>query len=115
MFSFNDFELYQPRLQGDEEWNGRRLIIRRHLQAMGDSLKAEYKKLGVELDRRESLHNPHHTNRKRVRRQRSMIFRAKKARTALQKFLGKELGKDLDSARNNLHFQILIEQREMRW
>jgi hypothetical protein len=115
MFTVSDFELYQPRFQGDEEWNGRRLEVRRHLQAMGDELKGSFKGEGIFLDRRESLHNPHHTNRKRVRRQRTMLFRDKKSRSALQQFLGKELGKDLDSARNNLHFQIVIEEREARW
>jgi hypothetical protein len=115
MFFPADFELYEPRLQGDQEWNQRRLDVRHRLQALGEDLKKAYAALGVGLDRRESLHNPHHTNGKRVRRQRTMLFRDKKSRKGLQNFLGKELGKDLDSARNNIHFQICIDHQGCWW
>ena len=115
VFHAADFELYQPRFQADPEWNGRRLEVRRRLQALGDGLKSALKDQGIALDRRESLHNPHSTNGKRVRRQRTMLFRDKKARRSLQGFLGKELGKDLDSARNNLHYQICIDGKRMWW
>jgi hypothetical protein len=115
MFFPADFELYEPRFQGDPEWNQRRLDVRRRLQALGDRLKQAYGELGIGLDRRESLHNPHHTNGKRVRRQRTMLFRDKKARKGLQAFLGKELGKDLDSARNNIHFQVCIDHQGCWW
>ncbi|MDP6941365.1 MAG: hypothetical protein QGH51_04975 [Planctomycetota bacterium] len=115
MFTVADFELYQFRFQGDPEWNGRRLDVRRRLQALGDRLKADFAGLGISLDRRESLHNPHNTNGKKVRRQRTMLFRDKKARAALKRFLGKELGKDLDSARNNLHFQVGLDEKSAWW
>lgn len=115
MFTLADFELYQPRFQGDPEWNGRRLDIRQRLQALGDELKARFAKEGIALDRRESLHNPHATNGKRVRRQRTMLFRDKKAKKALQSFLGKELGRDLDSAVNNAHFQLGLDGEGAYW
>ncbi|MDP6963074.1 MAG: hypothetical protein QGF46_02795 [Planctomycetota bacterium] len=115
MFFASDFELFNARYQGDEEWNGRRLDIRHRLQALGNAVVDDYSDLGIGLDRRESLHHPHHTNRKRVRRQRTMIFRDKKARKKLQSFLGKELGKDLDSARNNVHMQICIDEHHCWW
>lgn len=115
MFTQADFELYQPRFQGDPEWNGRRLDIRQRLQAIGDQLKARFREHGVALDRRESLHNPHATNGKKVRRQRTMLFRDKKAKKSLQSFLGKELGKDLDSAVNNAHFQLGLDVDGAYW
>jgi hypothetical protein len=115
MFSESDFDLFSSRYQGDEEWNGRRLEVRRRLQALGNEVCEDFTAVGIDLDRRESLHHPHHTNRKRVRRQRTMIFRDKKSRKKLQSFLGKELGKDLDSARNNVHMQICIDDKECRW
>ncbi|MDP7061970.1 MAG: hypothetical protein QF489_03435 [Planctomycetota bacterium] len=115
MFFPADFDLYEPRLQGDQEWNQRRLEVRKRLQSLGEGVVAAYAKLGIGLDRRESLHNPHATNGKRVRRQRTMVFRDKKSRKVLQNFLGKELGKDLDSARNNVHFQICIDQGGCWW
>ncbi|RMH04167.1 MAG: hypothetical protein D6702_03805 [Planctomycetota bacterium] len=115
MFTAADFELFQPRFQGDPEWNGRRLDVRHRLQALGDRLKETFASEGIALDRRESLHHPHHTNRQRVRRQRTMLFRAKRERQALQRFLGKELGKDLDSARNNLHFQVGLDRNACWW
>jgi len=114
-FAAADFDLYQPHFQGDPEWNGRRLDVRQRLQAIGDALCAQFKDQGVGLDRRESLHHPHATNGKKVRRQRSMMFRDKKSRKALQGFLGKELGKDLDSAVNNLHFQVGLDDKEAYW
>lgn len=115
MFYPADFELFEPRYQGDEEWNQRRLEVRHRLQALGKSLVEAYAGLDLGLERRESLHNPHHTNGKRVRRQRTMLFRDKKARKKLQNFLGKELGKDLDSARNNVHFQVCIDKDGCWW
>lgn len=115
MFHPADFEVLEPRFQGDQEWNGRRLEIRRRLQGVGEQLKAAFADVGIGLDRRESLHNPHHTNGKRVRRLRTMLLRDKKARRKLQSFLGKELGKDLDSARNNVHFQFCIDQHQCWW
>lgn len=115
MFHPADFELFEQRFQADPEWNQRRLELRHRLQAVGDRLKEAYAEEGLELDRRESLHHPHHTNGKRVARQRTMLFRGKKARKQLQSFLGKELGKDLDSARNNAHFQLCIDQKGCWW
>jgi len=115
MFTHADFELYQTRFQSDPEWNGRRLEIRRRLQALGEKVCGALKGRGISLDRRESLHHPHHTNGKRVRRQRTMFFRDRKTRRSLQGFLGKELGKDLDSAVNNLHFQAGLEERGFFW
>ncbi|MBC8369515.1 MAG: hypothetical protein H8E25_05920 [Planctomycetes bacterium] len=115
MFFETDFELFSSRFQGDEQWNGRRLEVRRRLQALGNGVCEQFAAIGINLDRRESLHNPHHTNRKRVRRQRTMIFRDKKSRKKLQSFLGKELGKDLDSARNNVHMQVCIDAKQCWW
>ncbi len=115
MFTLADFELYQPRFQSDPEWNGRRLDIRKRLQALGDELKKQFADVGILLDRRESLHNPHATNGKKVRRQRTMLFRDKKAKKQLQSFLGRELGKDLDSAVNNVHFQVGLEEHHAYW
>lgn len=115
MFTSADFELFQQRFQSDPEWNGRRLEVRHRLQALGNCVKEAYGDLGVGLDRRESLHHPHSINRKRVRRQRTMLFRDKKSRSDLQRFLGKELGKDLDSAVRNAHFQIALDDEQLWW
>ena len=93
-FSDSDFDLYQQHFQGDVEWNGRRLEVRQKLQKVGDEVRRVFSCDGVSLDRRESLHHPHRTNGKRVRRQRTMIFRDKKSRKSLQLFLGKELGRE---------------------
>jgi hypothetical protein len=115
MFTTADFELYQPRFQSDPEWNGRRLEIRQRLMGLGNQLVEGFSGLGINLDRRESLHNPHATNGKKVRRQRTMLFRDKKAKKQLQSFLGRELGRDLDSAVNNVHFQIGLDHEGAYW
>lgn len=115
MFTRADFDLYQPRWQADPEWNGRRLEIRRRLQQFGERVQAAYAALGLGLERRESIHNPHAVNQNRVRRQRTKLFRDKKARKALQSFLGKELGKDLDAAQNNVHLQAGLDHEGLFW
>ena len=115
MFHAADFELYALRFQGDPEWNGRRLDIRHRLQEAGEAVKADFAGLGVGLDRRESLHNPHATNGKRVRRQRTMLFRDKASRKVLQEILGRELARDLDSAANNIHFQFGLDAEAAWW
>lgn len=115
MFHLVDFELFQPRFQSDAEWNGRRLDLRHRLQALGEAVKDDFATAGLALDRRESLHHPHATNKMRVARQRTMLFRARRERQALQRFLGRELGKDLDSALNNVHFQIGLDATGAWW
>lgn len=115
VFSQADFELYQPRFQADPEWNGRRLELRRRLQELGEQVQEAYAALGIGLERRESIHNPHGVNQNRVRRQRTKLFRDKKARKALQGFLGKELGRDLDAAQNNVHLQAGLDAEGAFW
>jgi hypothetical protein len=111
-----DFDLFQSRFQADPEWNGRRLDLRRRLQELGDQVKeACAKRCGLDLERRESLHHPHASNGNRVARQRTMLFRGKRERKALQKFLGPELAKDLDSAHKSVHLQAGIEEKQVFW
>lgn len=116
MLSAADFELFQPRFQADPEWNGRRLDLRRRLQGLGEALAARAAAAaGMDLERRESLHHPHASNGNRVARQRTMLFRGKHGRKALQRFLGPELAKDLDSAHRSVHLQIGVEERGAFW
>lgn len=116
VFSAADFELFQPRFQADPEWNGRRLELRRRLQALGERLLAlAAPTAGMDLERRESLHHPHASNGKRVARQRTMVFRGKQERKALQRFLGPELAKDLDSAHRSAHLQFGLDERCAFW
>lgn len=114
-FTDSDFDLYQQHFQNDVAWNSRRLEVRQKLQGIGDEVCRVFSRHGINLDRRESLHHPHRTNGKRVRRQRTMIFRDRKSRKSLQSFLGKELGKDLDSAVNNVHFQVGLDHEKSYW
>ena len=116
MLSAADFDLFQPRFQADPEWNGRRLELRRRLQELGERARAACAEAaGMDLERRESLHHPHASNGNRVARQRTMLFRGKKGRKALQKFLGPELAKDLDSAHRSAHLQAGVEERQAFW
>lgn len=116
MLTAADFELFQTRFQADPEWNGRRLDLRRRLQELGEQVKAACDaRTGLDLERRESLHHPHASNGNRVARQRTMLFRGKKERKILQKFLGPELAKDLDSAHKSVHLQAGLEERQAFW
>jgi hypothetical protein len=116
VWSAADFELFSPRFQADPEWNGRRLELRRRLQEFGELLRPRAAAAaGIDLERRESLHHPHASNGNRVARQRTMLFRGKQERKALQRFLGPELAKDLDSAHRSAHLQVGIEERGAFW
>lgn len=116
VWSAADFELFSPRFQADPEWNGRRLELRRRLQEFGELLRPRAATAaGMDLERRESLHHPHASNGNRVARQRTMLFRGKQERKALQRFLGPELAKDLDSAHRSAHLQFGVEERGAFW
>jgi len=116
VFTAADFELYTPAFWSDPDWNARRLEIRHRLQALGERVREGYRdRFGIELERRESLHHPHASNRKRVVRQRTMLFRGKADRKVLQRFLGPELAKDLDSAYRNVHLEAGIEHSGTFW
>ncbi len=116
MLTAADFDLFQTRFQTDPEWNGCRLDLRRRLQALGESAQTALARAhGLDLERRESLHHPHASNGNRVARQRTMLFRGKQERKALQSFLGPELAKDLDSSHRSVHLQVGIEERQAFW
>lgn len=109
LFEESDFRALAPGLASNPEYNAHRLAARRRLLALGKRTAAAAGALGLELECRTSLHNPHTFNANRVQRLWAYLTRAKKAKSALKKQLGSELGKDLDSAYRNAYLCLAIE------
>ena len=98
LFEESDFRALAPGLASNPDYNAHRLAARRRLLALGKRAASAAGPLGLELECRTSLHHPHTFNGNRVQRLWAYLTRTKKAKGALKKLLGPELGKDLDSA-----------------
>lgn len=108
-FEEGDFHALSEGLSRDPQYNDARLKARRKLLALGKRVAAEAKGLGVALESRTSLHNPHQFNGMRVRRLWTYICRAKAEKTRLKRVLGADLAKDLDAAYRNAYLCIALE------
>lgn len=109
LFEESDFRALVPPLASNPDYNAHRLAARRKLLALGKRSTVGAKELGLELDCRTSLHNPHQFNGNRVTRLWAYLTRAKKQKSALKRVLGSELGKDLDSAYRNAYLCVALE------
>jgi hypothetical protein len=109
LFEESDFRALVPPLAANPDYNAHRLAARRKLLALGKRTAAAAADLGLALECRTSLHNPHQFNGNRVTRLWAYLTRAKKAKTALKRLLGAELARDLDSAYRNAYLCIAIE------
>ncbi len=114
-FEEGDFHALSEGLSRDPQFNDRRLLARRKLAAVARqalaSIAAEARSSEGELDlvQRTSLHQPHVFNHMRVRRLWAYICRGKRAKAALKRVLGAELGKDLDAAYRNAFLCVALE------
>jgi len=109
-FAPTDFVLYSGQYSKSEEWNSKRLEIRRKLEAFGRLGEEAAASAGLALESRASLHHPFEFNGFKVERQWVYLTRAKKEKAALKKVLGAELGKDLDSSYRNLYLSLTIDE-----
>ncbi len=107
-FEESDFRIFRPEFQKNEEWNGKRLELRRKLESYG---KLVQEKLSTPLEVRTSLHHPFEFNGFRVTQQWLYLTRTKKDKAPLKKVLGSELGKDLDSAYRNLYLSLTVDEQ----
>lgn len=110
MFRAEEFRLYEPQNRGDESLNAKRLAVRQKLQTIGEAAKKELAKLGLGLERRESLHHPFSLNHNRVVAQWTSLFRDAKARKEFSRMVGPDLGKDVDPGNANLAFFVAINE-----
>ena len=108
--STRDFERFRPELQKNPEYNAERLEVRRKLEGIGKHLVKTLSAKGVALTSRASLHHPYKFNRFRVDSQWVYLSRDPKARKAIQRILGVDLGKDLDQ--NYVHVLLVLEVHE---
>ncbi|MDE0959923.1 MAG: hypothetical protein OSB09_04010 [Planctomycetota bacterium] len=103
----SDFDRFRESVQTDPEFNGSRLEVRTKLDRVG---KAGAQALSAEpflLVSRASLHHPHQFNGFRVASQRTYLSRGEQERKKLQKHLGSEVGKDLDT--DYIHAMLVLE------
>ncbi|MSR62856.1 MAG: hypothetical protein EXS08_10480 [Planctomycetes bacterium] len=109
LFEESDFRALVPPLAANPDYNAHRLAARRKLLALGKRAVVAAGALGLALECRTSLHNPHQFNGNRVTRLWAYLTRAKKDKSALKRQLGPELGKDLDSAYRNAYLCVGLE------
>ena len=97
VFSPKDFEYFAPNCCRDREYNKFRLQIRRKLGRLGEQLLPTFKKAGLDLVIRTSLHHPYTFNGFAVGSQ--WVYFAPAAATykeLQEKVLGVDLGEELD-------------------
>ncbi len=104
-----DFEALSGPRSRSPEYNEKRLEARRRLLALGKDAAKKVKSIGVSLEARSSLHNPHAFNGNRVSRLWTYLVRAKTEKARLRKVLGSDLAKDLDRAYKNIYLCLAIE------
>ncbi|MCB9882361.1 MAG: hypothetical protein H6834_11270 [Planctomycetes bacterium] len=109
-FRPKDFDIYRREYKSDAQYNGQRLEIRRRLSGWGKQAKARLKEAGFELDLRESIHNPHAFNHFSVIAQWVYLTRNAAQKRAFKKIFGDLIGKDVDSAYQNLYLSVAADQ-----
>lgn len=105
-----DFEALAPERARNPEFNEPRLAARRRLLALGKAVVPRAAALGARLEARTSLHHPHAFNGMSVKRLWTYLTRGKAEKARLRRVLGRELGKDLDSAYRNAYLCIALER-----
>ena len=103
----SDFERFQDSVQTDPEFNDARLEIRRKLDQLAKQGAESLSKAPHILTARASLHHPHKFNAFRISSQWGYLSRGDKERKKLQRLLGEEIGKDLDS--DYIHTMLVLE------
>jgi hypothetical protein len=104
-----DFEALAAGRSKSPEYNDPRLRARRKLGTIAKGFVARAAEIGLALDSRTSLHNPHVFNGNRVQRLWAYVTRNKEEKKRLRKVLGAELAKDLDQAYRNAYFCVALE------
>lgn len=104
-----DFEALSPARSRSPEYNEHRLQARRRLLGLGKAALKETKAMGVPLEARSSLHNPHAFNGNRVSRLWTYLVRPKAEKARLRKVLGADLAKDLNQAYKNVYLCLAME------
>jgi hypothetical protein len=112
-FEESDFRALAVALSANADYNAHRLAARRRLLALGKHVAAAAAGQGLELECRTSLHHPHAFIGPRVQRLWAYLTRSRKARAALKRILGPELGADLDAAYRNAYLCLAIESESL--
>jgi hypothetical protein len=108
-FTEGDLHALSPACARDPQYDDRRLVLRRKLLELGKAFTARAAELGVELEARGSLHNPHAFNRGVVDRMWTYACRGKAEKKRLRATLGADLARDLDAAYRNAYACAAVE------
>lgn len=108
-----DFEGLSPARSRSPEYNEYRLQARRRLLGLGKAAVKEVKGVGLSMEARSSLHNPHAFNGNRVSRLWTYLVRPKAEKARLRKVLGSDLAKDLDHAYKNVYLCLAMEHEAL--
>ncbi len=103
----SDFDRFRESVQTDPEFNDSRLEVRTKLDLVGKAGAQALSAAPFLLVSRASLHHPHQFNGFRVASQRTYLSRGVQERKKLQKHLGAEIGKDLDT--DYTHSMLVLE------
>jgi len=112
-FTDGDFHALSQSCARDPQYNDRRLELRRKLLSLAKVAGERAAGVGVALEPRTSLHNPHAFNRMQVRRMWAYLCRGKPEKKRLRAALGAELGKDLDAAYRNAYLCAAVESESL--
>jgi hypothetical protein len=122
-FTAEDFKVYGPRYARDEQWNGRRLVVRQRMLGLGKRMAAVFAETKpasaadapAELHIATSIHHPHLFNQNSVKRQRTYGSRPAAEKKDLKDLFGADLGKAVDPAYANMMVSVTIDETGVEW
>ena len=109
-----DFRAFEPHKWRDSEYNAERLVLKRKLAIIGESLRAHLKRSGEDLTLRTSIHNPYVFNGNKVESLWLYLAPSDKAKQPLRDLLGVEFSSDTDASYVHANLVLAVEQKSVR-
>ncbi|GIW70870.1 MAG: hypothetical protein KatS3mg102_0412 [Planctomycetota bacterium] len=114
-FLERDFDAFLPDKQRSAAYNAERLVVKRKLAALLGELEPALAAAGLELEGRTSLSHPYSYNAWRVASMWAYFGRGARARAALKRLLGAELGADADPTYLGVVLLVEIDRERLAW
>lgn len=114
-FVERDFAAFAKEKQRSEAFNNERLLVKRKLAALGKELEAALAAAGLETTARTSLSHPYTFNGFKVDSMWAYFGRDEKAKKAIQRKLGADLGKDADPTYQGVILLVEVNERDVVW
>jgi hypothetical protein len=112
-FVDKDFDAFRPEKQRDARLNGERLVVKRKLAALGQEIEERVAPADLGLAMRTSLSHPYRHNAFKVASMWVYWGRGDKAKAALKRVLGADLGQDLDPTYQGVILVVEIDERRI--